>query len=359
MPYICTPLRKVLVCLSYVTILLLISACTRSAVDKSNFWISENSNAPPTQQITEITSEKPFVAARLPGDVIISPTPDSPHDIPALSIENDYYEIQYGDTLGEISQRLGVSTEQLVIANQIENPNVLEIGQILEIPVPEPGQTGPGFKIIPDSEMVFGPYAYQFEINKFVQEINGYLVYHEEEVDGIEITGVEIVQRVSTNFSINPRLLIALLEYQSHWLTDRNPRTSTLEYPLGLNDNNRKGLYKQLTWAANQLNRGYYLWRINAVSFWTLVDGNIVPADPTINSGTAAVQYYFSNFFTREKWQKAVSEDGLYSTFFELFGYPFDYAFEPLVPSDISQPILSRWLGRWVCLGSAGFCAIE
>jgi hypothetical protein len=37
--------------------------------------------------------------------------------------------------------------------------------------------------------------------------------------------------------------------------------------------------------------------------------------------------------YGKEDWEVAVSEKGLYATYNHLFGYPFDYAIEPLFPA--------------------------
>ena len=50
----------------------------------------------------------------------------------------------------------------------------------------------------------------------------------------------EIILLVAQNYSVNPRLLLALIEYQSGWVTNQHPSTSD---PLGLADENRNDLY--------------------------------------------------------------------------------------------------------------------
>ena len=68
----------------------------------------------------------------------------------------------------------------------------------------------------------------------------------------------------------------------------------------------REGLYRQLTWSANQLNQGYYLWRVNGTGAWLIGDGSVVPVDATINAGTAGVQQLFAPLEDREGWNQAV-----------------------------------------------------
>jgi murein DD-endopeptidase MepM/ murein hydrolase activator NlpD len=71
-----------------------------------------------------------------------------------------------------------------------------------------------------------------------------------------------------------------------------------------------------------------------------LSDGTYVPLDPSINAGTAAVQYFLSLFNNRPFWDNDVSELGLFETYEELFGYPFDFDIPSLVPANLTQPAM-------------------
>jgi murein DD-endopeptidase MepM/ murein hydrolase activator NlpD len=66
----------------------------------------------------------------------------------------------------------------------------------------------------------------------------------------------------------------------------------------------------------------------------------VVPIASTINAGTAGIQQFFSTLYNREGWERAVSADGLFAVYNSLFGYPFDYAIEPILPSGLRQPAL-------------------
>jgi len=96
----------------------------------------------------------------------------------------------------------------------------------------------------------------------------------------------------------------------------------------------------QLSWAANMLNRGYYLYKINALSHTPLSHSGLAPLSNVINPGTAAVQYMLGLNSSPNEWQKAVSEQGVYQTYTQFFGIPFDLAIEPLLPPDLAQPEL-------------------
>jgi murein DD-endopeptidase MepM/ murein hydrolase activator NlpD len=113
-----------------------------------------------------------------------------------------------------------------------------------------------------------------------------------------------------------------------------------LEFPIGIYDAFREGLYRQLAYVADNLNRGYYLWRVDSLGGYILLDSRLIPADPTINAGTAGVQYLFSKLYGGEAWRDVVSEQGFLQTYVRLFDHPFNLAFEPLLPNDLAQPVL-------------------
>ncbi len=291
----------------------------------------------PTPTRLPVTVSPPVTV--LTAQIVTTPTPDAARILPTPRQEADQYVVQPGDTLGDIAQRYGISVEVLMQANNIIDANLLEVGTTLNVPAPNPGDTGPSFKVIPDSEMVYGPASVYFDINGFIQSQNGYLSGYTQDVNGILLSADEIVQLVARNYSVNPRLLLALLEYQSGWVT--NPEPFNTSYPMGLADENHYGLYRQLTWAADTLNRGYYLWKANALSTMVLNDGTVAPIDPTINAGTVAVQYFFAQLDDQSIWEKDISGTGMLLTYYVFFGNPFSYAIEPLVSPSVSQPIMN------------------
>jgi murein DD-endopeptidase MepM/ murein hydrolase activator NlpD len=275
---------------------------------------------------------------RGPGTPIVTPTPDRPHSLPTPRAKPGEYIVQAGDTLGSIADRHGVGADAIVTANNLTNPDQLEVGQVLVIPAASVDAPGPATKVIPDSELVYGPASIAFDLPGYVNYRRGYLAAYSEEVDGETLSGAAIVKKVAQDYSINPRLLLALIEHHSQWVGNANPPAETLDYPLGYYDPWRAGLYRQLAWTADELNSGYYAWRTGSVSAWVLADGSVVTADPTINAGTAAIQYLFSQLDERAAWDVNVGYRGLFQTYFFLFGHPFDQAIEPLLPPNLAQP---------------------
>ncbi len=237
-----------------------------------------------------------------------------------------------------IAQYFGVSLQGLAIANQLSDLNVISPGQVIRVPQPQAGDIGAAFKILPDSELVNGPGSVGFDALAYARAAGGFLAGYHEEVDGSQAAGPDILLRVAQEYSVSPRLLLAVLEYRSGWVSRSNPDPATKDYPIANIESWRKGLYRQLAWAANQLNLGYYRWRVNAVKSWLLVDGSAVGVNPAINAGTAGVQHLFSMFDNRDRWDADVSDKGFYAKYMNMFGFPFSRAVDPILPAELKQP---------------------
>jgi LasA protease len=324
----------------------LVAACSRPAPLQPLPFRSPAST--PTPQVTRSSlpagSSQPAATflppTRLPGAKLLTPTPDAPHAVPTLRVETQQYQVITGDSLGKIANLYGVPLDELIKANKITNPDRIEVGQVLTIPVLTPEFAGSSFKIIPDSELVNGPAAVNFDVAEFIRGQKGFLNTFRGEAEKEDLSGAEIVVRVARDYSVNPRLLLAVLEYQGGWVTSSEPAQDRVDYPVGYPDSTRAGLYKQLAYAANQLSWGYYHWRVNDLAALILTDKKIIPLPATVNAGTVGVQYFFSKVLARPGWEKAVSAQGLFATYQNLFGYPFDQAIEPLLPPGLKQPAM-------------------
>lgn len=290
---------------------------------------------PPPDPILEL-----LPPTRSPDQPYASPTADPVREPPATREASERYVVRYGDSLGGIALRYGVGASQIIAANGLVNPNLLTVGQVLLIPAPIPREPGPSFKIIPDSELVYGPSSTQFDLSGFVQDGGGALNAYVEEIEGRDRSGVELVQLVSQRYSVDPRLLLAVLEVKSGWLSQAEAPVATRTYPMGFYAPGYEGLFSQLSWAADQLNAGFYRWRAGWAGPFILSDGTTILPGSGINAGTAAVQNLFALLENEGDWRWMVGEDGFYQTYVGLFGNPFDRAVEPLVPTDIEQPAM-------------------
>jgi LasA protease len=267
-----------------------------------------------------------------------TPTLDPAREIPQSGVITSTYVVRKGDTLSAIAAATGATVQELMRMNGLRNADAIKIGQVLQVLLPIDGHA-PSIKLIPDSELVNSPSASGFDAVAFTGALNGYLNQYSEDVDGAEMYGPSIVMRVAEQFSVNPRLLLALLEYKSGWLSDPSPAGDKLMYPLGYNYTDRQSLYYQLSWTSARLNEGYYGWRYGT-RLWVRFandDGRAYMGNG-INAGTAGLQNYLSAVSTRAVWQDVLGNNGFIQTYKRLFGDPWRFELGTLVPPDLQQP---------------------
>jgi len=239
--------------------------------------------------------------------------------------------VDAGETLDYIAATLGCTSEELMDANKLDDPHSLQIGQRLIIPSMEL-PTGPDTLLLPDSEFVYGPAYLDFDTEAFCATRSGYLNSYEELVDGEVLSGPEIVELIARRYSLGPRLLLAMIEFQSGWVDNPAPSAWALEHPLGETEALQGTLLYHLAWAADELNWGYYDWKGRGREIILLTGGKEAQYSPGLNAATAALQRYLAYDATSDQWQALCGEgpDSFFATYERLFGDPFDRSLDPL-----------------------------
>lgn len=295
-------------------------------------------NVPPVPTATEIVL--PTVPPTPFPTYIGTPTADPPRATPnQLGRTYREHTVQFAESLGYIASLYGSTVAELMEINGLTEADMLYAGQILQVPGGL-DVVGPNFKLIPDSELVYGPALKGFDGRATATAYNGYLLRYAEEVEGSLLSGPEIVQLVADRFQVSPRLLLAVLEYRAGWLTQTEVISSTT--PLGVTKAGYEGLYQQLGWAANKLNGGFYGLLEGGVNGLTVADGTRVGFAADVNAGTAGVQTLLAAFdgMSYNQWLIEVSANGFYATYNRLFGNPFAYSVDPLWEQPLVQPTL-------------------
>lgn len=315
----------------------LLSGCVQPGPN-SRPWLLSSTTTPPAElPIILESTQTTILSTSTPAIANSTPVAATTQTVPAIWKVVDQHTVQFNENLTDIAAQYNIDVEKILEVNPSVDPNSLQAGQIVNIPAPQTALPPSEFIIIPDLELVNGPTSL-LDMSTFVEQQGGYLSTYSEEVEGEILSGSQIVIRVATEYSVNPRLLLALLEYQSGWVTQSNPAGADLEMPMGLNDVNRLGLFRQLSWAANQLNRGYYLWQVNGLPYLTLIDGNLVSLSTNMNAGTAGVQALLSLLLATSEWQQAVSQNGVYAVYQQFFGPPqVSKTAEPIVPTEMPE----------------------
>lgn len=282
-----------------------------------------------------------------PGQVDINPstltnsTPTT--EISTVDSSPILYHAQAADTLPVVAVRFGVLPSEIASQEPIPETGFINPGQLLVIPR-RLSDTTSSELLLPDSEVVFSPSAASFDAQDFANQAGGYLSSHSDFLKSTGVlSGAQMVTHVGTENSINPRLLLALLEYYSNWVYGQPATPEEKVYPLGVEVPNEKHLYHQLVWTVNQLSIGYYAYREGRFTEITFTDGSTARLAPDLNAGTAALQYYFAQFYQGQEWHDALySEGGFIPLYKRMFGDPLQRAktVEPLYPTGAQQPPL-------------------
>lgn len=306
---------------------------------------------PPAEEIVAVFTELPEPLNTVPAPtngVLVHPTSIPQEYIPTptpVNLTPYLYPTISGDTLKAVAVRFGVEPAEIFSPelNPIPEKSLLPPNTYLIIPN-RLGNTTSSQRLIPDSEIVFSPSAINFDIQAYVNEAGGYLSRYKEYLKTTgDTSGADVVARVARDNSINPRLLLGLLEYQSGWVYGEPSNLAQAEYPLGLIDLSERGLYKQLTWAVKEIMIGYYGWREGLLTELSFPDDVTARLAPDLNAGTVALQYFFSRNYDTNGWLQALDlQDGFPALYTRMFGDPWVRALtvEPLYPPNLEQPPL-------------------
>ncbi|MCH7663553.1 MAG: hypothetical protein IH859_06755 [Chloroflexi bacterium] len=300
-----------------------------------------------------VTSE--LTATETPDPHLFTPTPEveaatateEPTPLPTTTLLDAsgppfLYTSQSGDTLNTLASRFGVNPIEIVSPEPIPSKGLINPGQIFMIPW-RMGITTPIELILPDSEIVYSASVGTFDVVTYVNTLGGYLsTYRDYFGSRGWMSGGEIVQRVAVENSINPRILLALLEYQGNWVLGRPNNLSETDYPMGYINLQSDGLFPQLVWAVNQLSSGYYGWRAGTLVELRSIDGSSTRIAPQLNAGSVAIQYFFNALYSGDQWRQAVDSQGNFVALYnDMFGGdPWVRAaqVEPLFPPGLTQP---------------------
>jgi len=143
----------------------------------------------------------------------ITPYPTRPAYAPGEWVE---YLGQAGDTLPALAARFNTTIEEIKNANPgiPEDATTMPPGMPMQIPIYYRALWGTPFQILPDAAFVNGPDASGFDAQGLIDQYAGWVnSYRAWAFDGNR-TIAEIVNYVAINYSISPKFLLALLEYQ-------------------------------------------------------------------------------------------------------------------------------------------------
>ena len=251
------------------------------------------------------------------------------------------YIAQSGDNLPALARRFNSTVREILTANPAipQDVTTMPPGMPMKIPIYYEPFWGSSYEIIPDSLFINGPAQLKFDPVGFVKSQPGWFKNYEFFTGTHTQTGGELVAQISTDYSISPRLLLAIIEFQTGALTNPKQPDSDPDYPLGYVNAGYKSIYRQLLWLANRLNESFYAWRQGTLKEFDLKNGTIQRLDPWLNASTAALQHYFSQIDNPDDYNQAIYSSGLALTYAKLYGDPWKNE-QPHIPVNLHQPEL-------------------
>lgn len=292
----------------------------------------------PTPLSTPTATHEAFVTQEVASPLVDS-TPASINSGPTL-----LYYAQSGDWLPAVAKRFGVDVSEIASPKVFPANGLLDAGTLLIIPDrrDETVQYVPALQLIPDNEVVFSATALDFDITTYVKDAGGYLSSYREYLGSTGwLTGAGVIERSAFENSVNPRLLLAILDYEARWVRGTPENKFRTDYPLGYENFRNKGMFLQLAWGINQLSMGYYGWRTGTLTELGFIDGTKLRLDPTLNAGTVSLMYFFSRLHSLNEWLRIMDQTSGFASYYQdMFGDPWTRAdrIGSLFPPSLNQP---------------------
>lgn len=269
----------------------------------------------------------------------VTPSPQIAYDTAPF-----LYYAQSGDMLSAVASRFGVEESDITSDADLTKTTLIDPGTLLIIPNRITEAMTPNIQIMPDAEIIFSFTAADFNVHEYVQQAGGYLSKFKDYLGSTGwIDGDDAIERLAVENSINPRLLLGLLEFEGRWVKGQPIDTLHTDYAMGFNDYHYKGMTVQLVWAINNMAIAYYGWRAGTITHLKFPDGSTLRIDPRLNAGTVAIQYLFSRVHSQSQWEQIINPgSGFPAMYQEMFGDPWARtdAVNPIFPAALNQPPL-------------------
>lgn len=251
------------------------------------------------------------------------------------------YTTQTGDTVYALAAHFNTSVAEVLAANPtLPTTMTLPSGLKLKIPAYYFALSGPDTQIIPDSEFVYGPTSVGFDVAAYIDNQPGFLKSLSAFANKRQRSAAETIQFVAEQYSINPKLFLALMEWQTQALTQTDA-PETLQENLFGPIPNVSGFYRQLYWVAEQLTVGYYGWRSGALTKIDFQDGYLLRVDSYQNAATVGLHYLFAQIWPFDQFETLAGRDGFAATYSRLWGEPFATRPMDVIEGNLTQPPLT------------------
>ena len=181
-------------------------------------------------------------------------------------------------------------------------------------------ETLPESLLIADAQFVYNS---PFDIQTFLDSRQAILGDYEIEFGGEKQSAAEIIEFYAHLYSLNPKVLLTLIQLRTALLDERLSSEDNLALPLRHSCEDCVGFAEQLSWASEMLVRNFY--NYPRQSQLVFADGQLLTAPSEWNAGTFAIAALLALDATPEILGSAQSGElvAFRTIYADLFGSPF------------------------------------
>ena len=161
--------------------------------------------------LVPIATQTPTPFTATPPVLVVTATPlptgtPAPTDIPVTIIGCTpntawpTYEVQAGDTLGNIADLTSTTADVLAQANCLPNPELIFVGQELHVPFTPPTVTPPPTSTPPPQDNILPIFTTDLTVERHWRDEQGYAVTY---LDTVRVNAGEVVNALRVRFYVN------------------------------------------------------------------------------------------------------------------------------------------------------------
>jgi murein DD-endopeptidase MepM/ murein hydrolase activator NlpD len=206
---------------------------------------------------------------------------------------------------------------------------------------PTEATTGSPAMLLNDARLLYAPGWGTEKVRQFLESRPGTLSQLRIWVGTQEVPVADIITGQCLLYGLNPKVVLALIEFESGLVDNPNPTSEALDLALGYADAATRGLDAQIRWGVRELFRGLRDYAV--LDTLLLRDGRTIPVPPGTNLGGYAILRLVAQTgdeATLDRFQGA-GEDSFIEVYRRLFGEDPRQPLENL-PAPAPAPFLTK-----------------
>jgi murein DD-endopeptidase MepM/ murein hydrolase activator NlpD len=157
--------------------------------------------------------------------------------------------------------------------------------------------------LMPDDRFTYEPNFTSIEIQNFLQQEPGILKSYRTKLGDLSVPAAQAIDDASIGmlYSVNPKILLTLLEIKVHLISNPSPLPELLDHPFGAPHSLQGGLQPELAWISTLMQNSYQSYIAHQQQQQVVfADGTIYTLPSSPNAATFALQTALAQLSTNE-----------------------------------------------------------